>query len=118
MNIDELARLKQENEALLGQRSILSDKLDARKEEIKNVNRDMESLRLRSGEESCIAEEEIKSLRKELSEVHESRSREESSSPHHEIVALKEEVERYRCECVSLAAKLSRAEALARRSNK
>ena len=118
MNIDELARLKQENEALLGQRGILSEKLDSSKDEILSLNTEIETLRISSQQEKSELEERIQNLRGELSEISQSRSREESESSHQELAALKEEVERYRVECVSLAAKLSRAEALARRSNK
>lgn len=82
------------------------------------MNTEIETLRFSSKQDKSELEEIIKNLRGELSEINQSRSREESESSHQELAALKEEVERYRVECVSLAAKLSRAEALARRSNK
>ena len=107
--LQEFSQLKNQNEALLGQRNILSKRIDALQEELASACAKKEMVEEGLGKKLVAVEEENRSLKEIIEKM-----REEKKSD--EVEGLKEETLKYRQQCDNLAAQLSRMQAQMRRN--
>lgn len=107
--VQEFSQLKNQNEALLGQRNILSKRIEALQEELESVCMKKELVEEGLGKKLTGVEEENRSLKEIIEKM-----REEKKSD--DVEVLKEETLKYRQQCDNLAAQLSRMQAQMRRN--
>lgn len=107
--LQELSQMKNQNEALLGQRGLLSKRIENLQLELQELQQKHDSYVQNSKESIQRIEEENQKLRYELGKINEEKKDDDSS-------ALKEEVIKYRTQCDSLAAQISRLQAQLRRN--
>ena len=107
----EFEKIKEENTALLGQRGILSKKIDKLGEELEKKEKELEEM-AKLQEENRIRQEIA--LQKLLSEMESLENQQPASEA--EITRLTEENRGLKSQCDALSAQLSRAQAMARRN--
>ncbi|CAG9322154.1 unnamed protein product [Blepharisma stoltei] len=113
----EIAKLKQENEALLGQRSILSKKIGSLEEELEKLENELESEKESHSQTKKMYEELNKNIQEENKQEEPIRNDNEIEELRNALKSTEEEALKYRQQCDSLSAQLSRAQAAARKKN-
>ena len=113
--LQELAQYKNQNEALLGQRSILSKKIEGLTSELNELQVSSLQEKTANRENMQILEEENRRLKLEIETSREEHKTETDSSL---LKQAQEDVVKYRQQCDNLAAQLSRMQAQLRKANK
>lgn len=107
--LQEFSQLKNQNEALLGQRNILSKRIDSLQEELAEVCCKREGAEEGLSKKLAAAEEENRNLKEIIEKMKEEKKSDEAE-------ALRDESLKYRQQCDNLAAQLSRMQAQIRRN--
>ena len=111
--LQELSQSKSQNEALLGQRMILSKKIETLSNENSDLIEKIEKEQEKSRENCLSLEEENKKLRNELESLKEERKIDGNAG---NLKQAQDEIIKYRQQCDNLAAQLSRMQAQLRKN--